>query len=171
MSIEQIGNHYIADTARVVGDVQIGNNVSIWYGVAIRGDVAKVTLGDGTNVQDNSVIHCDQHRPNVIGRNVVIGHRAIVHGVEVGDGTLIGMGAILLGGSKIGKGCIVAAGAVVKQNMQVPDGTLVMGVPAKIVRDVTDEEKQATLDLAAHYRALAKRHHETPEGPWVHQNR
>lgn len=169
MSIERHDHHYIADTARVVGDVQIGQEVSIWYGVAIRGDVAKITLGDGTNVQDNSVIHCDQHRPNTIGRNVVIGHRAIVHGVEVGDGTLIGMGAVLLGGTKIGSGCIVAAGAVVPPNMEVPDGQLVMGVPAKVARQVTDEEKQATLDLAAHYRELAKRHHESPEGPWFHQ--
>lgn len=158
---------YLADTARVVGDVDLAPGVSIWFGVSIRGDVAKVTIGRGSNVQDNSVIHCDSHVPNIIGEGVSIGHSAIVHGISVGDGTLIGMGAVVLGGTRIGKRCLIAAGAVVPPNLQVPDDSLVMGVPGKIIRPTNEKERGYLAWLAPHYVMLAKLHHEQPEDPRV----
>lgn len=167
MSIHRIGNVFIADTARVLGEVTLGDDVNIWYGVSIRGDVAPIILGSATNVQDNAVIHCDKGYPNVIGANVTIGHGAIVHGESVGDGTLIGMGATVLGHTKIGKGCIIAAGAVVTPGMVVPDGMVVLGVPGKIVRPTNDTEKQYLADIPPRYVENARRHAEQRDDPRV----
>lgn len=170
MSIRLVSGVYLADTARVLGDVHLGHNVTVWYGAAIRGDVARVTIGEGTNVQDNAVIHCDTDVPNTIGSMVTIGHGAIVHGVSVGDGSLIGMGARLLGRTKIGRNCLVAAGAVVPPGLEVPDGMVVMGVPGRIVRETNDEEKRYMAWLAPHYIELAQLHASQPDHarvrPW-----
>lgn len=163
MCIRWINGVYIADTARVLGEVNIGENVSVWYGASIRGDVAAVTIGSGTNVQDNAVIHCDFDHPNVIGREVTIGHGAIVHGESVGDGTLIGMGATLLGRTRIGRGCLIAAGAVVTPGTVVPDSQMVVGVPGRVVRRVNDKEQAYLQWLAPHYVKLARHHHQHPE--------
>jgi carbonic anhydrase/acetyltransferase-like protein (isoleucine patch superfamily) len=152
------GGYYLADNAMVVGDVTIGELVSFWFNAVVRGDVAPVTIGRGTNVQDCAVIHCDTDVPNHIGENVIIGHSAIVHGVSVGDGSLIGMSATVLGGSNIGKNCLIAAGALVPQGMEVPDGMTVMGVPGKIVRPVREEELKYMRWLANHYIELAQKH-------------
>lgn len=149
---------YLADTARVLGEVQLGANVSIWYGVSIRGDVAPVVIGDNTNVQDNTVIHCDKGYANIIGSNVTIGHGAIVHGELVDDGSMIGMGAIVLGHSKVGKGCIIAAGALVPQGMEVPDGHVVMGVPGKVVRETNERERRYLADIPPRYVEVARMH-------------
>ena len=149
---------FVADTARVMGDVEIGAGVSFWFGASVRGDVAKVTIGAGSNVQDNATVHCDSGKPNVIGSNVSIGHNAVVHGLSVGDGTLIGMGAVVLGGTTIGTGCLVAAGALVPPGLEVPDGHVVMGVPGKVVREVTDKEREYLGWLAPHYVELAGRY-------------
>lgn len=165
MSIRRIGHAWIADTARVLGEVELGPDVSIWYGAVIRGDVAPITIGEMTNVQDNGVVHCDKGLPNVIGRRVTIGHGAIVHGVSVGDGALIGMGARLLGRSRIGARALVAAGALVPEGMEVPDDMVAMGMPARIVRPTTDREKQYLLALPPRYVDVAKMHAEHPEGP------
>lgn len=165
MSIKRIGRAYLADTARVFGEVDLGHDVSIWYGVVIRGDVAPITIGDMTNVQDNTVVHCDKGFPNVIGQRVTIGHGAIVHGVFVGDGALIGMGARLLGRTQIGAGALVAAGAVVPEGLVVPAGMVAMGVPAKIVRETTDREKEYLLKLPPRYVEVAKMHCEKPDSP------
>ncbi|USO00417.1 MAG: gamma carbonic anhydrase family protein [Phycisphaeraceae bacterium] len=165
--MRELDGAYIADTARVIGDVRLGRHVNIWYGAAIRGDVAPVILGEGSNVQDNAVVHCDHRYANVIGRNVVIGHGAIVHGEAVGDGTLIGMGAIVLGHTKIGKGCLVAAGAVVPPGLEVPDGMVVMGVPGKIVRKTTEADRAYMAKLPGHYVALAQRHVAEPGSPMI----
>lgn len=167
MSMRRVADAYIADTARVLGEVTIGRDVGIWYGVAIRGDVAPITIGDGTNVQDNAVIHCDHDFPNHIGRHVTIGHAAIVHGEEVGDGTLIGMGATVLGHTKIGRRCLIAAGAVVPPGLVVPDGMVVMGVPGRIVRETNDQEKHYLTWLAPHYVKLAQLHVEHPDDPRI----
>jgi carbonic anhydrase/acetyltransferase-like protein (isoleucine patch superfamily) len=167
MSIRLIHGVFLADTARVLGEVELAPDVSIWYGVSIRGDVAKVTIGQGTNVQDNAVIHCDSNVPNTIGRDVTIGHGAIVHGVSVGDGTLIGMGATVLGGTRIGRRCLVAAGAVVPPNMQVPDDTMVVGVPARIARPTNEKERMYLAWLAPHYVKLARLHAEQRDDPRV----
>ena len=165
MSIRSIAGVFLADTARVLGEVTLGNDVTVWYGAAVRGDVAAITIGDGTNVQDNAVIHCDSGVPNVIGANVTIGHGAIVHGKRVGDWSLIGMGATVLGQTEIGAGCLIAAGAVVPPGLVVPDGMVVMGVPGKIVRPTSEKEKAYMAWLAPHYVQLAKLHATEPNHP------
>ena len=160
MSFKQINGVYIADTACVCGELHLEEGVNIWYGASIRGDVAKITIGKNSNVQDNATVHCDGGFPNVIGENVTIGHNAICHGEYIGDGTLIGMGAILLGRTKIGKNCVVAAGTVVPPGTVVPDGMLIMGIPGKVVREVNENEKAFMTRNPPHYVNLAKRHHE-----------
>lgn len=165
--MRQIKGVFMADTARVMGEVTFGKDVSVWFGVTIRGDVAPITVGDGTNVQDNSVLHCDHKFPLVIGSGVTIGHNAVVHGELVGDGTMIGIGAIVLGHSKIGKHCLIAAGAVVPPGLVVPDGMVVMGVPGKIVRETSDAEKDYLRTIPPRYVELARRHFENPNDPLV----
>ncbi len=162
MSVTRINEHYQADTARVTGDVRIGRDVVIWYGVSIRGDIAPIVIGNNTNVQDNAVIHCDRDEANTIGARVTIGHGAIVHGMSVGDDTLIGMGAIVMARSRIGSGCLIAAGTLIPPGMQVPDGQLVMGSPGKIIRAVNDEERAMIADIPEHYVKLARRYVDSP---------
>lgn len=165
--MNKIRGAYLADTARVLGEVDLGTDVSVWYAATVRGDVARVTIGDGTNVQDAAVIHCDTGKPNTIGRHVTIGHGAIVHGVEVGDGTLIGMGAKVLGGVRIGRHCLIAAGAVVPPNTEVPDGQVVIGLPGKITRPTTPKEQEYLAWLGPHYVQLATLHHQAPQDPRI----
>lgn len=167
MTMREQDGCFIADTARVVGDVRLGRDVNVWYGAVVRGDVAPVVIGERTNVQDNAVIHCDHRYANVIGRDVIIGHGAIVHGEVIGDNSLVGMGAIVLGRTKIGRGCVIGAGAVVPPGMEVPDGMVVMGVPGKIVREVNEVDRAYLAKLPGHYAALAKRHVEHPDDPVV----
>lgn len=157
----------MADTARVVGDVRLGAGVSVWYGAVIRGDVAPIVIGTRTNVQDNAVIHCDHLHGNVIGRDVIIGHGAIVHGERIGDNTLIGMGATVLGRTRIGSGCIIGAGALVPPGLDVPDGAVVVGVPGRVVRRVSEGDKAYLAKLPGHYEVLARRHAENPDNPRV----
>jgi carbonic anhydrase/acetyltransferase-like protein (isoleucine patch superfamily) len=170
MSLRRIQDVFLADTARVLGEVSLGPQVSVWYGAVIRGDVAPVSIGAGSNIQDNAVVHCDTDQPNVIGADVVVGHGAIVHGRAVGDGSLIGMGATVLGGTVIGSRCLIAAGAVVPPNMVVPDEHVVMGVPGKVARPINDKERKYLDWLAPHYVELARRHVERPDDervrPW-----
>ena len=158
VSFRESNGVYLADTARVVGDVTIGDGSSLWYGAVVRGDVAAVTIGQRCNVQDNATIHCDAGRPNVLGDRVSVGHNAVVHGVAVGDGSLVGMGARLLGGSVVGRGCLIAAGAVVPPGLTVPDGMLAVGVPARVTRPVSDKERAYLQWLPTHYAELAKQH-------------
>lgn len=155
----------LADTARVTGEVFLGPEVSVWFGAAIRGDVAPIRIGAGSNVQDCAVVHCDSGKPNTIGERVVIGHSAVVHGAEVGDGSLVGMGAVVLGGARIGKGCLIAAGAVVPPNSVIPDGMVVMGMPGKPVRPTSDREKEYMAWLPGHYIALAREYAAKAEDP------
>ncbi|MEM6750504.1 MAG: gamma carbonic anhydrase family protein [Planctomycetota bacterium] len=156
---------YLADTARVTGEVKLAPGASLWYGAAVRGDVAPITIGPRTNVQDCAVIHCDHGHANHIGADVTIGHGAIVHGRSVGDGTLIGMGAVVMGGTHIGQGCLIAAGAVVPPGKTIPDGHVVMGVPGKVVRELTEEERGYAGWLPPHYLKLAQGYVESPDGP------
>ena len=149
---------FIASNAIVLGDVSVGEASSFWFGVVVRGDVAAVRIGRRVNVQDGSIIHCDSGVPNEIGDDVTIGHRATVHGMSVGSGTLIGMSATLLGRTKIGSECLIAAGAVVPPGLVVPDRMLVMGVPGRIVRQVNEEELKYMRWLSGHYVKLAEKH-------------
>ena len=146
---------FIAENASVVGKVRIGGSSSVWFGAVIRGDESEIRIGNGTCIQDNVVLHCDFDSPMDIGSNVTVGHGAIVHGAVVGDNTLIGMGAIVLNGAHIGQCCIIGAGAVVKENAVIPDGSLVVGVPAKIVREVTPEQREL-LKKGSYYVALSR---------------
>lgn len=150
--------NYLASSAIVTGDVTADGDCSFWFGAVVRGDVAAVKLGKRVNVQDNAVIHCDSGEPNVIEDDVVIGHSAIVHGMHVGRGTLIGMGATVLGRTRIGNECLIAAGAVVPPGLVVPDRMAVIGVPGKIMRPVKEEELKYMRWLAAHYVELAKKY-------------
>lgn len=136
--------------ARVVGDVTFGGDCSVWYNAVIRGDGQPIRLGRGVNVQDNAVLHSDQHS-TVVGDHVTIGHSAIVHGCTVGEGSTIGMGAIVLNGARVGKECMVGAGAVVTGKTNAPDRSLLLGNPAKIVRQLTEEEVAGNYENARHY--------------------
>ncbi len=142
---------FVAKGAVVVGDVTIEKNCSIWYNATIRCTEAPITIGEGSNVQDNAVIHVSHDHPVTIGSYVTIGHGAIIHGCTIEDNALIGMGAIILNGAKIGKNCIVAAGALVPQNKIIPENSLVMGSPGKIIRQVTEEEIRKNTENAEEY--------------------
>ena len=145
-------NVYIAPNAAVVGDVILGENVNIWYGAVLRGDHGTIQVGDNTNVQDNAVLH-DQ---TVVGKGCTIGHGAIVHGCTIGDNCTIGMGAIILSGAVLGDNCLVGAGAVVTGKTEAPAGSLLLGSPAKIVKQLTNEQIQESLENAVHYVELGK---------------
>lgn len=151
---------WIADSATVRGDVRIGKEASVWFGAVIRGDVEPITIGDRSNVQDNCVLHADPGFPCTIGRNVTIGHAAVVHGAEVGDGALIGIRAVVLNGAKIGSGAIVGAGAVVTEGMEVPPGHLAVGIPAKVIRELTPENIEMAQRGAGRYVSASRRYME-----------
>jgi carbonic anhydrase/acetyltransferase-like protein (isoleucine patch superfamily) len=157
------GGFFLANSATVVGDVTAGADVSFWFGAVVRGDVAPVSIGRRTNVQDGAVVHCDTGIANVIGDDVTIGHRAVVHGAFVGRGTLVGIGAVLLGRSRIGRECLVAAGAVVPPGLEVPDRMVVMGVPGRVVRPVTEDDLKYMRWLVPHYVRLAERYTTEPD--------
>ena len=146
---------YLAFNALVSAEVELGAGVSVWFGAAIRGDVARVTIGEGSNVQDCAVVHCDHGVPNEIGAGVVIGHSAVVHGRRVGDGTLVGIGAKLLGRTEVGPECLIAAGAVLSPGTVVPARSVVMGIPGRVARPITEAELELTRDIARRYRLLA----------------
>jgi len=133
-------NSWISEGTFIIGDVLIGDNVSVWFGVVIRGDVAPIEIGNNTNIQDNSVVHSEVGFPTKIGNGVTVGHNSVIHGCEIGDDTLIGMGAIILNGVKIGKNSIVGAGSVVTEGKVFEDESLILGVPAKFIRKLDKEE-------------------------------
>ena len=152
------GDFFVSPTAVIVGDIEIGELASFWFGAVVRGDVAPIRIGRRVNVQDNAVIHCDSGVTNWIEDDVTIGHGAIVHGAHIGEGSLIGMGATVLGKSKIGKRCLIAAGAVVSPGLEVPDDHVVMGVPGKVVRPTRDGEQKYMRWLTEHYVELATKY-------------
>lgn len=142
---------WLAPSADVIGNVEIGADSSVWYHATIRSEGTPIIIGKSTNVQDNCVVHVDPGYPVRIGDYVTIGHGAMIHGCTIGDETLIGMGAIILNGARIGSRCIVGAGALITQNMEVPDGMLVLGTPAKILRQLTKEEQEKIKENALEY--------------------
>jgi len=147
---------FLAPNATLIGQVSIGQDVTIMFGAVVRGDRDAITVGDGSNLQDNVVVHGDPGFPTHIGSGVSVGHGAIVHGATVGDNTLIGMGATLLNGVTVGEGCLIAAGSVVLEGTNIPAGSLVAGVPGKIRREITLLEREAIVDNALTYRALGR---------------
>jgi len=156
--MQTINDFYIAHNAVVTGDVVIGSMVNIWFGVVIRGDLARITLGHGVNLQDGVIVHTDTDAPQEIENGVVVGHGAILHGSRIGKDTLIGMGATLLSGSEIGHECLIAAGTLIPEGRRFPPRSVVMGVPGKIIRTITDEDLARTRRINAHYQELAKKY-------------
>ncbi len=160
----RVGKAFVADTATVTANVTLGEDTGIWYGVAIRGDDAPISIGARTNIQDNAVVHVDPDAPNIIGADCTIGHGALVHGVEVADYVLIGMGAILLGGCKIGEGAVIGAGAVVLENTEIPPFSLVVGSPGKVIRTFDAWERTShAIRHSQHYVEQARKH---ADGEW-----
>ncbi|MBC7087634.1 MAG: gamma carbonic anhydrase family protein [Tissierellales bacterium] len=149
---------FVAESADVIGDVIIGENSSIWYGAVVRGDIERIEIGNYTNIQDNSVVHTETNIPTKIGDYCVIGHNAIIHGCTIGNNTLIGMGAIVLNRAVIGNNCIIGAGTIVTEGKIIPDNSMVIGIPGKIVRNVTDEEIDSIKKNAIRYNELYKKH-------------
>lgn len=149
---------WVADTARVVGDVALGARSSVWFGCALRGDIEPISVGADSNVQDNAVLHTDDGCPLVVGGLVTVGHGAILHGCTIGDESLVGMGAIVLNGARIGRQCLVGAGAVVTEGKEFPDGSLIVGSPARAVRPVSSEQIAAILANARRYVENASRY-------------
>ena len=145
------GDYYVAQNAAVIGSVVLENNASVWWNVTIRADNDVITLGENVNVQDGSVLHTDSGVPLVLGRNVSIGHLVMLHGCTIGENSLIGIGAIILNGAKIGKNCLVGAGALVTEGKEIPDGSLVLGSPGKVVRQLTPEQIALNTWIAEHY--------------------
>jgi len=148
---------WVADSAQVMGDVVLGEDVGIWFGVVARGDTAAIRIGARTNIQDLSVLHADVGQPLTIGTGVTVGHKAVLHGCTVGDNSLIGIGAVVLNGAKIGQGCLVGAGALVTEGKEFPDGSMILGSPARVVRQLTPEQLQGLRLSADHYVANARR--------------
>lgn len=149
---------WVHASAVVIGDVTLGEHVSVWPGAVLRGDRDAIVIGDETNIQDGVVIHCDPGMPCVIGRRVTVGHRAVVHGATVEDGALVGIGAIVLNQAVIGAGSLVAAGAVVGEGKHVPPGSLVMGVPGRVVKELSPEQRARIERGYETYVALKERH-------------
>lgn len=163
MIIEYKGNKpdihdscFIAENATVIGRVKINKNSSIWFGTVVRGDGNYITIGENTNIQDNCTIHINDTHPTIIGDYVTAGHGAIVHACKVGNNVLVGMGAIVLDGAEIGDNVIIGAGALVPPNKKIPSNSMVMGTPAKIVRELNEEDRKSIIETALHYVELAK---------------
>lgn len=160
MSFYQIGDkrpqlkgqgHFVAPSADVIGDVVMQSNSSVWFQVVLRGDNERITIGENSNIQDGSVVHTDPGFAVNIGKNVVVGHKVMLHGCSIGDGSLIGMNAVVLNGVVIGNGCVIAANSLVTEGMIVPDGTMVMGSPAKIKGEISDDLQRRMLQGSSAY--------------------
>lgn len=155
---------FVADNATLVGEVTLGKDSSVWYGAVLRADAGAITVGEGTNIQDCAVLHCDEGGSVTLGPNVTVGHSAIVHGCEVGEGTLVGMHATLMNHCRVGKHCIIAAGALVTEGTVIPDGMLAMGVPARSVRPLSDEQRRYADENAGYYIEEARKHAKEQNG-------
>ena len=148
---------WVADSAQVIGKVVLGEDSSVWFGTVIRGDTETITVGAGSNIQDASVLHADYGKPLHIGERVTVGHQVMLHGCTIGDESLIGIGAVVLNGARIGKHCLVGAGALVTEGKEFPDGSMIIGSPAKVVRQLSPEQIAGLKLSAEHYMANARR--------------
>jgi carbonic anhydrase/acetyltransferase-like protein (isoleucine patch superfamily) len=156
--ISQIGNIFVSETAVIVGNVEVGEDSSIWHHAVLRGDVAPVKVGKRVNIQDGGLLHCERGEELVIGDDVAIGHYAVVHCKKVGNRTLIGTRATILDGCEIGDDCLIAAGTLLTPNTKIPDGSVVMGFPGSVVREITDKDREYIRNLVKEYIELAKDH-------------
>ena len=142
---------WVAPNATIIGDVTLEKNSSIWFNAVLRGDIENIHIGEGSNIQDGSVLHTDPGCPLKVGKNVTVGHLVMLHGCTIGDNSLIGIGAVILNKVKIGKNCIIGAKALITENKNIPDNSLVVGAPGKVVREVTEDEKKAILGNTKRY--------------------
>lgn len=142
---------FIAPNATVIGNVELADNASIWFNVVIRADLAQVKVGKNSNIQDGCILHVDEGFPITIAQNVTIGHKAMLHGCSIGEGSLVGINAVVLNGAKIGKNCLVGANSLVTENMNIPDGSLVLGSPAKVVKKLDEKTQNMIAEGAAYY--------------------
>jgi carbonic anhydrase/acetyltransferase-like protein (isoleucine patch superfamily) len=166
--MQAIRDFYVAAGVVVTGDVVLGPGANVWYGSVLRGDLARITLGPRVNIQDGCIVHTDHDQPQDIEEGVVVGHRAVLHGRSIGRDTLIGIGALLLSGSEIGAECVIAAGALVTENRRIPPRSVVMGVPGRVIREVSAEDLRRTQAISAHYLELAQRYARGAfPPPWV----
>jgi len=149
--VKNSNNNWVAPNATVIGDVTLEKNTSIWFNATLRGDIENIQIGEGSNVQDGSVLHTDPGYPLKIGKNVTVGHLVMLHGCTIGDNSLIGIGAVILNNVKIGKNCIIGAKSLITENKEIPDNSLVVGSPGRIIRKVTDEEAKAVMKNAMRY--------------------
>ncbi|PIE20751.1 MAG: gamma carbonic anhydrase family protein [Neptuniibacter caesariensis] len=150
--VKKIGSeHFVAENATVIGNVELHDRSSIWFNVVIRGDSDPIIIGEGSNIQDGAVLHTDPGFALTIGQDVTVGHMAMLHGCKVGDGSLIGISAVVLNGAEIGKGCLIGANALVPEGMKIPDYSLVVGSPAKVKRTLNEEQVAGLQQNAAHY--------------------
>ncbi len=165
MALYQLGDEspriadsaWVADSAQVIGNVELAEDASVWFGAVLRGDGEPIRIGRGVNIQDGTVIHADPGFPVTLARNVSVGHQVMLHGCTVGENSLIGIQAVLLNGAKIGRNCLVGAGALVTEGKEFPDGSLIVGSPAKVVRPLTPEQIVGLQRIAEHYIENAKR--------------
>ena len=149
--VEMDDESWVAPGAIVIGKVILRKDASVWFGAVLRGDNEPITIGEGSNVQDGAVLHTDPGEPLTLGRDVTIGHKAMLHGCTVGDGSLIGIGAVVLNSAQIGKGCLIGAGALIPERKVIPDGSLVVGSPGKVIRELTEEQQAGLKGNAAFY--------------------
>jgi carbonic anhydrase/acetyltransferase-like protein (isoleucine patch superfamily) len=166
MSTYQLDDHtpqvpasaFVADSAQVMGQVILGEHSSIWFGAVLRGDNEPMTIGEGTNIQDGSVLHSDHGSPLTVGKHVTVGHKVMLHGCTIGDESLIGIGAVVLNGARIGKNCLVGAGSLVTEGKEFPDGSMIIGSPAKAVKQLSPEQIEGLKRSAHGYIANAARY-------------
>ena len=156
--IKNSGNNWIAPNATIIGDVILEKNTSIWFNATLRGDIENIQIGEGSNVQDGSVLHTDPGYPLKIGKNVTVGHLVMLHGCTIGDNSLIGIGAVILNNVKIGKNCIIGAKSLITENKEIPDNSLVVGSPGRVIRKVTDEEVEAIMKNSIRYQENWKKY-------------
>ena len=145
------GENWVAPNATIVGNVTLEKNSSIWFNAVLRGDIENIYIGEGSNIQDGSVLHTDPGYPLKVGKNVTVGHLVMLHGCTIGENSLIGIGAVILNNVKIGKNCIIGAKTLIAENKEIPDDSLVVGSPGRIIRKVTEDEKKAVLENTKHY--------------------
>ena len=156
--IQNSGDNWVAPNANVIGDVTLEKNTSIWFNATLRGDIENIHVVEGSNIQDGSVLHTDPGYPLKIGRNVTVGHLVMLHGCTIGDNSLIGIGAVILNNAKIGNNCVIGAKSLITENKEIPDKSLVVGSPGRVIRKVTDEEAKAIKENAIRYQENWKKY-------------
>ena len=156
--IQNSGDNWVAPNATIIGDVKLEKNTSIWFNATLRGDIENIYVGEGSNVQDGSVLHTDPGYPLKIGRNVTVGHLVMLHGCTIGDNSLIGIGAVILNNAKIGNNCVIGAKSLITENKEIPDNSLVVGSPGRVIRKVTHEEAKAIKENAIRYQENWKKY-------------